>query len=85
LKARRPPGFPKVEIVVDKQRRRWPKLHWDLERRMRFLEAVENLLNDPELEAKCWAPMRAEKEPLLQLPKTIVVDCTGEDLCSTQP
>lgn len=85
LRARRPPGFPKFEISVNQTRRRWPGISWDLEKRLRFYEAVENVLNDPELEERWWTPLREGKKPGVALPGKIVVDCTGEELCLIHP
>lgn len=85
LRARHPPGFPHVEITVSEQRRRWPGIRWVPEQHLRFLEAVENLLNDPELEANYWVPLRAGQRPKQPLPQKLVVDCTGEELCTTHP
>jgi hypothetical protein len=85
LKVRRPPGFPRVTLLADKQRRRWPSLDWESERYLRLLEAVEKILNNPAYVVQWWHPLRAGRKPLLPVPTTITVDDNKEALCLTQP
>jgi hypothetical protein len=85
LKARRPPGFPSVKLLLDKTRRRWPSLDWESERYLRLLEAVEKVLDDPFHEMRWWMHLRAGKNPVVPVPTTIEVDTSKEDLCLIQP
>jgi hypothetical protein len=87
LRRRRPSGFPKMEIRVHPEHRRWPVVPWDLEKKIRFLEAAEELLDKPDLIRDYWDPLRQGRPTTgpRPLPRLIEVDCTGGGPCSTQP
>jgi hypothetical protein len=85
LRRRFPPGFPKVEIIADPRRARWPWVPWASELQLRCLEAIEDVLNDPDHEQLWWAPLRAGRKPLRRVPEKITTDRTKEQVCSTQP
>lgn len=70
---RRPPGFPDVQVGLDEGRRRWPVLPWELEVRLRYLEVLEEVLDDPESEQKWWAPLRTGWTPETKPPVRIRV------------
>jgi hypothetical protein len=85
LRLRQPPGFPRVEIVVDRTRVRWPGMPWASDTHLRRLEAIEDLLNDPDHERWWWAPLRAGRKPPRPVPTNVTADYTREKTCSTQP
>lgn len=85
LVAQRPPKFPKLEITVDASRRRWPWVQWEIEKLLRYYEAAESVLRDPELNEQLWEPLRQGREIHGPMPQKLVVDCTAEELCSTHP
>jgi hypothetical protein len=62
LEKRKPRQFPVLEF--DPWRRRFPDpFKWTVEKDILVLEATENLLNNPHLEARCWAPQRRGQRP----------------------
>lgn len=66
LRAREPRGFPPLFLTKPPPRRRFPEtLPADFERDILALEAEENVLNNPDLEAQLWGPMR-RGEPVRQ-------------------
>ena len=85
LMARKPKDFPSVSLVVPPWETRWPGMPREAEMFLRFLEATELLLDDPELEAKWWGPMRAGRPPLTPVPKEITFRCSAEASCSIHP
>lgn len=85
LKARMPQPFPTLLLSFDTKRPRWPRIPWDFEHHLRYLETLENVLNDREFEVNWWAPLRAGLSPRTPMPNPIRIDCTGESQCSTQP
>jgi hypothetical protein len=74
LKTVYPPKFPKVEVVHDKSRRRFPSVPWELERGYSVLEAIERTLNDPFLKDSMWEPMRQGRRPRIEIPPSITID-----------
>ncbi len=77
LRRRFPPGFPSVEIGLNENQRRWPKIPWRIEVWARHLEAVEDVLNDSDCETRWWKPLRERREPLTKVPVRIRIDRSG--------
>lgn len=74
---RRPPGFPDVQVGLNERKPRWPVLPWELEARVRWLEVLEDVLDDPDGEKRWWAPLRQGKVPATKVPVRIRVDRSG--------
>jgi hypothetical protein len=72
LDDRQPKCFPKISVAPG--RRRFPAtLPVDLECYLLSLEAIENMLNDPEKEEQWWEPMR-RRQPLVVAPAAAVAE-----------
>jgi hypothetical protein len=67
LKQRIPHGFPILVTWLAPTRRFPASLPFQQEKNVLYLEAVENMLNDRELDAKYWEPMR-RRSPLYRPP-----------------
>lgn len=78
LKNRYPPRFPKIEMLLSQEYRRFPGVPWELERGFSMLEAIERLLNDPEHHEVFWEPLRWGLPTKRELPESITIDRTQE-------
>jgi hypothetical protein len=80
LKSRMPPGFPK--LYVRSLVRAYPAtLLREAESDVHYAEATENLLNDRELDAKWWEPLRRGAKPLSTPPIKAYANFNGRS-CS---
>jgi hypothetical protein len=73
LKTLYPPRFPKIEAIMQKNRRRFTLMPWEVERAIRVLERVEACLFNPRHEAEWWKPLRNHQVPLTPVPSSITV------------
>jgi hypothetical protein len=73
LKTLYPPRFPKIEVLMQKNRRRFPSMPWWVERAIRVLEGVELCLFEPRHETDWWRPLRNQQVPLVPVPNSITV------------
>ncbi|MBX9585168.1 MAG: hypothetical protein K2X87_33085 [Gemmataceae bacterium] len=71
---RRPPGFPQVEGSLRRDRRRWPRVPWPVERRIAATHAAEWCLDHPDHERWWWGPLRRGEPPAGGVPASIEVD-----------
>lgn len=79
VEPRIPTGFPQLRFLVPT--RRYPNtLPLEFERHILDLEAKENLMNEPELEQKWWAPLRNGNTPP-QMPHETLVDFAADGGC----
>lgn len=76
LQARLPPTFPKLDLRLRPDRRRWPAIPREVEREYAALESLEDVLDDPEADRLCWQPLREGRSPLAAVPPTVTVDYT---------
>lgn len=77
LQTRLPPrGFPKLDLLLTPERRRWPTIPWEVEREYAALATMEARLNDPEADRLFWQPLRDGRPPLATVPATIAADYT---------
>jgi hypothetical protein len=79
-----PPGFPKLILVLRRDRPRWPSMPWRVERQIRLLEVIDDMLRQDDLERDWWGPLRAGRPPLAPMPKKMTIKWTG-DPCSIRP
>ncbi|HLW66667.1 MAG TPA: transglutaminase family protein [Gemmataceae bacterium] len=75
-----PPQFPRIEIEVRSDRRRWPaeRIPWPMERHIRMLETIQKCLDHPKHEEDWWRPLREGGQPKSRVPTWIRVDLTKE-------
>jgi len=85
LQTRKPSSFPSLRLKFDPGHPRWPRIPWDFEQQLRYLESLENVLNDREFEVNWCAPLRAGQPPRTPVPNPIHIDCTGDSQCSIRP
>jgi hypothetical protein len=75
LQSQFPPGFPhRIEVVLRRDRRRWPSAPWEIEREVAFLHATEWCLRYPQHVAHWWEPLRRGQRPRSSVPTQITVD-----------
>ncbi len=77
--------FPVLQLTFDPTHPRWPRIPWEFEHRLRYLETLENVLNDREFERDWWAPLRAGRPLRTPMPSPIRLDCTGDSQRSIRP
>ncbi len=70
-----PLGLPKqIEVLLRRDRRRWPSIPWEVERQIAFLHATEWCLNYPSHVEMWWQPLRQGRRPARSVPTRISVD-----------
>lgn len=75
LQSQYPPLFPRrIEVLLSKDRRRWPEIPWELEREIAALHATEYCLHDPENVQMWWEPLRKGQPPLGRAPTGLTVN-----------
>jgi hypothetical protein len=74
LQSQFPPGFPhQIEVVLRRDRRRWPSVPWEVEREVAFLHATEWCLHYPRHVEWWWDPLRKGQRPRCAVPSGITV------------
>jgi hypothetical protein len=75
LRKRCPNGFPRdIRVNLNPNRRRWPKVPWEVERHVAAMQTTEWCLRDPGHESRWWKPLREGHLPPSAVPTTITVD-----------
>jgi hypothetical protein len=76
LQTRCPRSFPRLDLRLRPDRRRWPSIPWEVEREFIAIESLESVLTDPEQDRLLWQPLRDGRTPMIEVPESITVDCT---------
>jgi hypothetical protein len=75
LRQRCPNGFPRdIRVNLNPNRRRWPKVPWEIERHVAAIHTTEWCLRHPAQAEQWWEPLRAGRKPASAVPATITVD-----------
>lgn len=77
LAEQHPPGFPRIEMVLQQSPRRFPMIPWALEREFLTLNSVQSLLHDPHHRKSMWQPLREGRRPSVAIPAAITIDLRG--------
>lgn len=84
LQARYPPSFPRrIEVLLRKDRPRWPQIPWEVEREIAALHATEFCLYHPRHIQEWWEPLRNGQAPRSEVPTSITVNY--DDLLRISP
>jgi len=76
LQKRLPKSFPKLELLLRPDQRRFPSIPWEIEREYAGLDSLDDILNDPDADRPLWQPLREGRHPLVEVPEKIVSDYT---------
>jgi hypothetical protein len=74
LQKKLPPSFPKIELLLRPDQRRFPSIPWGVERELGALETLEDVLRDPDSDRLIWQPLREGRQPLVEVPERITGD-----------